>query len=316
MDLGPIFLGGLSRCGKTLLRALLASHPNIAIPPKESNMWTYFHGRYGDLGQEQNFERCLNAILHYKDMQSLNPDRKYVCRTFWQGEPTYARLFALFHAHYAEQLGKPRWGIQSVCLEYYANLVLAAYPTAKMIHMIRDPRDRYAVQLVTRRSRGLRKAAIATANWLYSIKVAKRNQKRYPHQYKVVRYETLVSQPTQAIRDICAFLGEDHTPLTLALKDTFRYKGEEISTAFIGCFPQVMTKREVAFMQTCAKRDMLAYGYKPEPMYLSLSDTLPFYLVDQPLNLAHMLGWRIWKALQLRFPTKMGHTLPPHLICP
>jgi len=226
---------------------------------------------------------------------------------------TYERLFALLHARYAETMGKPRWGIQSVCLEYYADHVLAAYPTAKMIHMIRDPRDRYAVQLVTRDSRGLRKAATATANWLYSIKVAKRNQKRYPRQYKVVRYETLVSHPGQTMRDICAFLDEDHTPLTSAPEDTFRYKGEEISTAFVGYFPRMMTAREVAFMQACAKRDMLAYGYELEPTPLSLSDALPFYVVDQPLNLAHMLSWRIWKALELRFPTRMGRMLPSRL---
>ena len=48
MQLGPIYIGGLDRCGKTTMRAFLVSHPNIAIPAVGSNMWTYFYGQFGD----------------------------------------------------------------------------------------------------------------------------------------------------------------------------------------------------------------------------------------------------------------------------
>lgn len=312
MDRRAIFVGGLSRCGKTLMCSLLASHPSIAMPLKESNVWTYFYRQYGDLSQRDNFERCLAAMLRYKHVLALNPDPGRIREEFWQGEPTYARLFALLYAHYAEQLGKPRWGVQSVCIEYYAESVLAAYPHAQMIHMIRDPRDRYVAHITDRRSRGLRrKAAMATATWLYSVSLAKRNQERHPHRYKVVRYEALVSQPRETVYDVCAFLNEDYTPAMFGMKDTPRYRGEDVSTAFIGRFHQMMPKREVAFMQTYAKRDMLAYNYELEPIRLSLGDYPLFYLVDQPVNLAYMVGWRIWKELQLKFPAWMGHVLPP-----
>ena len=51
----PIFIAGLDRSGKTTLSGFLASHSNIAIPSVGSNMWTYFYGQYGDLGQPENF---------------------------------------------------------------------------------------------------------------------------------------------------------------------------------------------------------------------------------------------------------------------
>ena len=111
MDRGPILVGGVSQCGKTLICALLSSHPNIAISIKGSNLWTYFYRRYGDLSQRDNFERYLAAMLRYKHVLALNPNR--IRKEFWQGEPTYARLFALLYMHYARQLGKPRWGVQS-----------------------------------------------------------------------------------------------------------------------------------------------------------------------------------------------------------
>ena len=175
-----------------------------------------------------------------------NPDR--IREEFWQGEPTYARLFALFHTHYAEQLGKPRWGVQSVSEEQYIALIFAAYPTAKMIHMIRDPRDRYEAQITTRRPRRWGEVAIATAHWLYSVGLAKRHQKRYPHRYKIVRYETLVSQPQETIRDVCVFLNEDYTPAIAGVKNTPQYKDKNVSTSFIGRFRQVLFRREIVFL--------------------------------------------------------------------
>jgi hypothetical protein len=315
IDRGPVFVGGLSRCGKTLMCSLLASHPNIAMPLKESNMWTYFYGQYGDLNQVDNFERCLNAMLRYEGVRLLDPDPNYIREMFWQGEPTYERLFALFHTHYAERLGKPRWGVQSVCVEYYTELIFAAYPTAKMIHMIRDPRDRYVAQVATRSSREWRRnIAIVTGRWLYSVGLARRNQKRYPNRHKVVRYETLVSQLQGTIRDVCAFLNEDHTPLMSAMTDTPRYKGEKVSGTFIGGFHQAMSKRQIAFMQACAKRDMLTYDYELEPVRFSPGDYPLFYLVDQPVNLARMMIWRALKDLQLKFPAQMGFAPPSHLM--
>ena len=63
LDSGPVFVVGPDRSGTTLMQALLGSHPNIAMPPKASNMWTYFYDRYGDLSVPAAFERCLAAIL-------------------------------------------------------------------------------------------------------------------------------------------------------------------------------------------------------------------------------------------------------------
>ena len=254
MDRGPIIIGGPDRCGKTLIRSVLAAHPNIAIPDVGSNMWTYFYGQFGDLGRSVNFERCLAAMLRYKHVRFLKPDANRIRREFRQGQPTYGRLFALFHEHYAERQGKPRWGDQTGLVERYADAVFAAYPTAKMIHMVRDPRDRYEASLA-RWPNGKGRTGGATARWLYSVGLAKRNQKRYPDRYWVVQYETLVRQPEVTVRAACAFLGEQYTPamLTLEAASKFRnqavhppdgsHEGSGISTAFVGRFRSAVPER-------------------------------------------------------------------------
>src|SRR5690554_3292259 len=97
----PIFIGGLDNSGKTHLRLALSAHPDIAMT-RRSYMWTRVYQRYGDLRERENFERCLQALMSRKDVRALQPDVDRIRREFWAGEPTYGRLFALIHEHYAE----------------------------------------------------------------------------------------------------------------------------------------------------------------------------------------------------------------------
>ncbi len=317
MEQGPIFIGGPDRCGKTTLRAFLVSHPNISIPAIGSNMWSFFYGQYGDLSRRENFERCLDAMLHYKHVAFLKPDADRIRREFWQGEPTYARLFALFQQHHAEREGKPRWGDQTGLIERYADHVFAAYSGAKMIHMVRDPRDRYEASLALWPN-GKGRVGGATARWLYSVEFAKRNLRKYPNRYKVIRYETMVSQPEEVLRDLCAFLGEDYTPVMLTMDGAPEHRDKMIrgtdgqsgpspvSTDYIGRYRGVIASREIAFMQRYAGRDMLAFGYSLEPIEFSLPDRLHFYFVDWPVNVARMATWRAVEAIHHRFPGQIG----------
>ena len=79
MEHGPIFVGGLNQSGKTLMRLALSSHPNIAMS-RRTYMWTRFYRRYGNLDEQRNFERCLQAMLKHKPMQMLQPDAARIRR--------------------------------------------------------------------------------------------------------------------------------------------------------------------------------------------------------------------------------------------
>ncbi|MGH2386033.1 MAG: sulfotransferase family protein, partial [Candidatus Limnocylindria bacterium] len=199
MPRGPIFIGGPDRCGKTLLAAILGSHSRIAIPIVGSNLWTFFYEQYGDLADDRNLERCLSALMSYKHARFLQPDVASLRRELDAGERSYERLFALIHEQFAERAGKPRWGDQTGLIERYAHDVLAAYPDAVMIHMIRDPRDRYEASLRLWPN-GRARAGGAAARWGYSVRLAERNMRRHPGRYRIVRYEDLVQRPEEVVR--------------------------------------------------------------------------------------------------------------------
>ncbi len=296
------------------MRAFLVSHPNIAIPAVGSNMETYFYGRFGDLRRDRNFERCLRSMLRYKHVRFLDPDPERIRQEFHQGPRTYERLFSLFLIHYAEREGKPRWGAQTGLVERYADHLFAAYPGVKVVHMVRDPRDRYEASLALWPN-GRGRAGGATARWRYSMRLAERNLDRFGKGYLVVRYEDLVLQPETTIRSVLGFLGEGFLPEVLAMSGAPEHRekllggargsGGPLSTEFIGLYRDRVPKEELAFIQSVAGRQMRAYGYLPDQLPISMRER-GRYAIEWPNQLARMMAWRGVEAFQQRFPRVVG----------
>lgn len=321
----PIFIGGLDRCGKTTLRAFLVSHPNISIPAVGSNMWTYFYGQFGDLSNQENFERCLEAMLHYKHVRFLKPDADQIRQAFWQGETTYGRLFGLFLEQFAEREGKPRWGEQTGLIERYADIVFKAYPEGRMIHMIRDPRDRYMASLKMWPN-GKGRAGGAAARWLYTTTLAKRNLKKYPDQYKVIRFEDLVCQPEATLQEICEFIGEQYIPDMVNMNGAPEHRAKllremendthisPLSQNHIGQYRTGLPKPELAFMQSISKTSLQDFDYEIEPVHFLPKAALAYSFWHWPSNVIRFVTWLGIEFFQQNYPETFGRKPARHML--
>jgi hypothetical protein len=317
---GPVFVGGLERTGTSLIYALLGSHPNIAMT-RRTNWWTFFDGRYGDLADDANLDRCLDAMMRYRRHRKLEPDRDRLRSEFRAGDRTYCRLFSLMEEHYAERAGKRRWGDKSLHTERYAARVFECFPDARILHMVRDPRDRYASVLKRwRTSRG--GVGSATAAWLASVRLGMRNEARYPDRFRIVRYEDLAANPEAMLRELCDFIGEPYEPAMLAMggasdfrdaggNSSFgRFAAGQISTGSIGRYREVLSEAQIAFMDAHAGRPMRAQGYSSAGIRLGGSALARFRLLEQPVNIAMMAAWQIrerWQERSGRRPS--AHTI-------
>lgn len=280
-----MFIGGLAFSGKTPLRIALSLHPRLELT-RRTAMWTKYHGVFGDLADPNNLDRCLNRMLADPAIRALRPDKADILERFGAGAPTYARLFAAIHQQHAERTGKARWGDQMGMLEQHADRVLSWYPTARMIHMIRDPRRRFAA--ASGRHRQLPgKLGWETARWRHSAELAMRNHARFPDRYRVVRYEQLCAMPEATLREVCAFLGEEYEPAMVAALDHMA-SGHTAD----GRCPD-LRGTVAAFVERHATRQLRAHDYTVDDG--GRRGTLPpsFYLIDTPCNTIGIAMWRI-----------------------
>lgn len=288
----PIFIGGLSGSGKTQLRLVLDAHPEISLT-RRTRMWDRFYGRFGDLCDPANLDRCLSSMLRDAGVQQLAPDERKVRRAFADGPRTYARLFGLLHQHHAERAGKHRWGDQLAFIERFADPIFAAFPSARMIHMVRDPRRRSPTG-----GRALGRAARLgweTAMWLRSVELATRNQRLHRGGYLVVRYETLSTRPVDTVEAICAFVGESFLSPMVDVIDGLGFEGGGRARRE-GCAVAGLSAADAAFLDRYAGRELARFDYPRTEPALTGRDRLAFGLVTWPLSRLAMATWRAFGA--------------------
>lgn len=317
MNLGPVFVAGLERSGTSLLFALLGSHPDIAMT-RRTNLWRYVYGQYGDLADPVQLERCLSTLRHYKRLVVLDLDFDAIRRDFLAGPATYTRLFESIWRQVADRQGKPRWGDKSLLTERFAELVFDAYPGARILHMIRDPRDRFA-SVQARWGNRLGGVGGGTAEWVQSAELALRNEADFPGSYRTVRYEELASQATETLMSVCRFIDAPWSEemLGMASADSFRERGGNssygsrapgaIASDSIGRFRSVLSPAQIAFIELAAGEAMRRFGYECEATP-GLRGRLPGGL-GYPLETLRYQGWRAREAFKERRP---GHGVPEY----
>ena len=285
MEHKPIFIGGLSFTGKTQLRMMLSAHPNILIS-RRTHLWDRFYNRFGDLNKPANLNRCLKAILAFKPIRVLRPDIELIDMEFARGPMTYERLFAIIHAQNAKREGKQRWGDQLGFIEYYADKVFAAYPSARMIHMLRDPSARSAESRESS-PRWLGRIGWETAWWLRSARLASRHQRFYPRQYLVVTYEKLFAHPEQTMREICAFLGETFSAEMLKYGQIEAHSTDK---------RKILPIWDQHFIHLHTRQWMKYFGYGRDDPQLSWQEQI-MYGLALPINLAALLAGTLGAGL-------------------
>jgi len=302
---GPIFLAGTDRSGIGLLGEMLSAHPRIFIS-RRTRFWQLYYERFGDLGQPRNLVAAIDEMMRYSRLRDLEPDRdRLLAELRHEAQPSYGALFALVQEHHLERIRKQRWGDKTLNAERYADVIFREYPTARMIHVIRDPRDRYASQAHHRNaSRG--KVGAGTALWRSSVRRAERNLTRYPDRYHVVRYEDLVARPSAVLEELCRFLDELFDRQMLEVSSAPRGDGLTrrdsdsvgLVTSSIGRFRDDLSRREIAFIQLMEGRAMRTLRYEPAAVHMNVAERGRFIVGDVPVNVLRMVAW--WVNITLR----------------
>jgi hypothetical protein len=210
------FVVGRGRSGTTLVRAILDSHPDMAVPDE-----THLIVRLGR--RRQRYERASGFDVD-TFMDDLGRRRGFDCfeldepvvRADLRADPpgSYPDAIRRVFALYAASRGKRRYAdktpIHVLNVPYLADL----FPEARFVHVIRDGREVALSYLDV--AWGPTSVADAALEWRRAVLSGRRAGSRLgPSRYLEVRYERLVDDTEATVRGLCDFLDLAFDPVML-----------------------------------------------------------------------------------------------------
>jgi hypothetical protein len=201
------FVVARGRSGTTLLRAILDSHSDLAIPG-ESHFPIQFAVRPLDRGDRGEFraDAFVDDLLNHWAFRRWGLPEDEVRASFQRERPaSLDDAIRLAYAIYARRQGKGRFGDKTPSFVIHIDRLALLFPEARFVHLIRDGRDVALSYLDADFGAGtLPEAAIY---WDRYVRRGRESGARLgPSRYLEVRYENLVDDPEGAVRSICTFL--------------------------------------------------------------------------------------------------------------
>jgi len=202
------FVVGCGRSGTTLLRAVLDSHSQLAIPG-ESHFLTPMlddRARYERDGEfEQNLfladlgesERFLLWGLSAEEVRDALAESNSL---------DLPQAIRVLYAVYATCQGKPRYGDKTPNHVLRIPLFAGVFPEARFVHVIRDGRD-VALSLINLSEWGPKDVGTAALRWRQFVEAGRRGATQIdPGRYLEIRYEELLTTPDEALLRLCGFV--------------------------------------------------------------------------------------------------------------
>ncbi len=211
----PVFVVGAPRSGTTMLAVLLNRHSLFAIPP-ETQFFSDFEKSEAGRGLEgASREVKVRMALSYHRIADLGLTSEMVMDKFAFQDNTVANLFRSILEAYGQRLGKERVGEKSP--KHIENVLelLAIYPGAKVLCIVRDGRDvvRSLIKAPWAEPDNPRRFGLFCTVWSdYARLVGQYEKKISGERFKVVRYEEILQHTSEQLKAVCDFLGVAFEP--------------------------------------------------------------------------------------------------------
>ena len=270
------FIVGCGRSGTTLVRAMLDSHPELAIPPE-----TKFIATLGSTRRKYEKTKGFDVEAFVVDLQQhvrlgvrLGLTHEEVAEAFSEQPPVdypdaVRRVFSLM----ARQRGKTRYGNKSPIHVLTIPLLAELFPESRFIHVIRDGRDVACSYLSV--DWGPDTVVDAALRWRRAVRKGREAGRQLgPGRYKEVRYEILVDDPEAELRTLCSFLDLPFNSVMLQYSDrapeildgvAFPEAHRSLSlppTKGLRDWMREMSRSDVARFESIAGRTLSAAGYE------------------------------------------------------
>lgn len=268
----PFFIFGTGRSGTSLLSRLLNAHPRLAVP-FEAFLFQHFEPMqryYGDLGVPANRARLIDDIVSSDAIRRFEPpiDRNRVLERV--ARPDFGGVVDAVLGSWAAAQGKARWGEKTPHHVFRWRSIRSHFPSAKFIHIVRDPRD--VVLSKIRARHGPKTAYAATQDWTRYLRAAEAAGAVVGADGMITLwYEQLVRDPVGELKRVCGFLGEEYVDdMLLFYQDPAQYPSDTtnadnlrrpVLSSNTSKWRQHLSPGQIRVCEAVAGPRLEAYGY-------------------------------------------------------
>lgn len=208
----PIFIVGSSRSGTSLLAAMLSAHSRIACGPETQLLHKVKEAQLAEILADTDWPHL--AVEHLSkvtlagqrviDIYKLTEDAltKYLA----DKPQSITSLFESITANFAHAQNKPRWAEKTPRHLLHLNTIRREFPNAKIIRIVRDPRDS---------ALSMRQLNWSSNDYLPNLYIWKEWYDTTDSFFETdigsttILYEDLAHSPQETLLSLCEFIEED-----------------------------------------------------------------------------------------------------------
>lgn len=285
-----MFIVGVGRSGTSLLQSMLHSHPYVKFLPETQFLRNYVLTKKKI--NSSKFHEFIAADLkfdRYKVQLSELSDTSTPMKT-------YESIVKSYKCQTSVYIGEkdPR------VLDYMQELK-EHFPNAKVLHIIRDPRD---VVLSRTKAEWSRKWPFYLHSYLYNAQLERGRsigRSNFKQNYKELYYEDLIERPKATLQDICDFLNVSYHPEMLNFgehakelvdKNELSWKKETFGPLLNknkGKWKKELNCYQLGLIQNSCRDIFKKHPYRMEKINLNILNTFKVNL--------HRLGSMIFKLI-------------------
>jgi hypothetical protein len=346
-----IFVVGASRSGTNLVRALLNAHSELWVSA-ETHYFDDLRPRLPGNGTEplagadrERCERYFLALSHRAFGQGGEPDGSQLERADLRGLAaelggTGDGYFEALCRLRAQRHGRQRWGEKTPRHVYRIDDLLSAFPEAKVVCLVRDPRavvasykdwhgaaerrgvtERPELEADRERSRRSYNPVLMSLLWRGVVRASFAALERHgAERVRIQRFERLAASPEAEVRELCAWLGLEFEPALLEIpvvNSSYATTGAGVSSEPVERWRERLAPAEVGIVQAVCEPLLSQLGYAPDDVRVSRGrlawawTTVPFAVARAAVVNRRRLG-RVGQYVRRRAGSALARgPLPP-----
>lgn len=210
----PVFVLGSPRSGTTLLYHMILSAGDFAVYRTESNVFNLLVPKFGDLHAKSQREKLMKAWLQSKLFERSGLEKRAIHDKILRDCHSGGDFLRIVMGEIARSQNVHRWADCTPEHLLYIRQIKTQIPDALIIHIIRDGRD---VALSMAKQKWIRPfpwqdgqdVLLAGLFWEWIVSKGRRFGQEVGPDYLEVRFEDLVSNPSDTLSVLAGFIGHD-----------------------------------------------------------------------------------------------------------